>query len=241
MHRVPVKGLMTPDNIVNACQVKGMKPVCDYKKEKSKKCKNIGNNWYFSRKKDNQKNGIEPSKTKYAFFYESSKPKLNLGSSTRSATSSDSMGDTFCIAADKDFLKKHGVFKYNDRTITRTEVEGEMTNENIYKACNKENMRPVCDHNSHYDGLCERVGGSWYFSEPSHTKKVKLPSKSLEGAYMYSGTRNAKSSRKHLRLALDGLIPTIQMVTRCALRLSTSQISLNGKIGNSCVSEWLLK
>jgi len=199
LHRVQVKGMMTADNIVNACRVKGMKPVCDHKTASDDKCKKIGDG-FFSSKEENDRTGIPSSNTLFAFFYKkaTTTSRLNMGKwGDRESTPSDTMGDTFCVAADASFMKKQGIFKFNDRTLTRTVVTGEMSNANIFLACTKNSMRPICDNANEYDGLCEAIGGDWHFSDTKTTSQKGIPAEIVEGAYMYSGSD--KKSRKHMK------------------------------------------
>jgi hypothetical protein len=202
LHRVAVKGDMNGNNIVNACEARGMKPVCDHQNYKDKRCTNVGNSWHFSHSSHNKQHGIDVNKVKFAFFYtkNGNRALMNTGRGHRWSRAGDAEGDTFCVTADKDFLKKHGVFKYKGRVIQRTVVDGTMNSKNIYNACQKNGMRPVCDHANYYDGLCEQVGGNRHFSHPRHAKTMNLPSKSLEGAYMYAGqSHGGRKSLKHLK------------------------------------------
>jgi hypothetical protein len=205
MYRVKVNGAMTAKNIAKACKARSMKPVCDHQSYRDKKCKSVGNRWHFSHTSHNKQHGIEVSNVKWAFFYaKNDRSLLNNGRGHRWSRGGDKDGDTFCVKSDKDFLKKHGKFTFNNRKIQRLEVKGVMNSENIYAACVNNGMRPVCDHGNSYDGLCEvlhkKGNDKWHFHKSKDTKGQGIPKISMEGVYMYVGRqRGGSSSIKHLR------------------------------------------
>jgi hypothetical protein len=193
--RVRVKGYMTAGNILQACKKKKMKPVCDHSSYADGKCYMVGGSWHFSHPSHNKKYGVSKKKVVGAFFYtgrHGSGSLLNTGRTHKWATRNRSRdGDTFCVVRGKNFKTKH---KFSGAVMHRVQVQGVMNSNNIFKACQKKKMRPVCDHASYADGRCLIIGGNWHMSHPSHSRGKGVPRNAVHGTFAYCGKANGQRS-----------------------------------------------
>jgi hypothetical protein len=167
--RVPVKGMMTSETILQACARKGLRPVCDHLSYTDGKCRMAASySFHMSYPAHNDQYGVPREKVLGAYFY-SGKANgqwsfLNMGYTHRWSGTKDINGDTFCVKKADETLT---TFEYAGRTLIRTPVSGTMTVRAIRTACTKlgTNYKPVCDQNSNADGRCIAIGGSENFRE----------------------------------------------------------------------------
>jgi hypothetical protein len=87
-------------------------------------------------------------------------------------------------------------FTYNGYDFKRVAVSGLMNSGNIYAACLRHGLRPVCDYPSYSNGKCRLVQNSnFYFSYPGHSKAhTSIDEKNLLGAYFYRGSSDTYTS-----------------------------------------------
>jgi hypothetical protein len=103
--RVPVVGMMTSSNMLDACAKIGQKPVCDYNTYSDGSCALVGQgSWHFSQPNHNKQYGIPVEKTLGAYFYSGNAngqwSLKNRGNDHSWSGTSDFDGDTFCAKKD---------------------------------------------------------------------------------------------------------------------------------------------
>merc|ERR1711988_360351 len=199
--RVRVMGFMTSANILDACAEADARPVCEHANYADGRCRLAGGAWHFAvygyaTRQLPDEDAI--FKTRGAYFYAG---QANNGLSIMSTgvqspdhkwsrKNIDRDGDTFCVSRPPGF-KAHTT--WNKHHLERVPVEGQMTSENLLKACAKRKMRPVCNHVNDADGQCLIVSGSWHMSNPKVTPTKAdqagsyIPRFLLRGSFMYSG------------------------------------------------------
>jgi hypothetical protein len=193
MERTVVDGPMTNENIRQACDRKGMAPVCDHSHYNDGKCRAFGN-WHFSYPPHARRRGIDHKKLTGAFFYTGPHGHgalQNTGSSHRWRSKHDGHMDTFCTAKPP----KPPSFSYLAYNMTRVQVSGVMNAKNIYTACKKKKLAPLCDHVHYYDGKCvaANAGSSWHFSYPHHDRQHGIYWKTLQNSFFYTGIHHTGS------------------------------------------------
>jgi len=74
-------------------------------------------------------------------------------------------------------------------------VKGWMNSHNIYHACKRNGMKPVCNHRSYFDHKCKLLGGNHHFSYPPHVRRHhKLSNEKLKWAFFYAGRAHHQRS-----------------------------------------------
>jgi len=190
MHRVVVKGVMNSDSIFKACQAKKMRPVCNHASYADGRCILIHSNWHFNHPHHARQHGVPRSLVHGTFTYcgfaNHKRSLFNRGNSHRWSNNNDKNGQTICLKSHRD----EAGFVYRHYHFLRVRVQGHMQSSNIFSACGKLKMRPVCDHANYADGKCRIVGGRWHFSHSHHARKYGLPLSKILGAYFYTGRAN---------------------------------------------------
>lgn len=188
--RVPVKGLMSSENIAKACGAKNLKPVCAHSSYYDGVCEIFGN-WWISHGSTAKKKGLSIGYIAGAYFYvgrnyRKTRSMQNAWNTHRWNTANrDKDGETICVTP-----KAESSFEYDGWKFKRLHVTGLMTSDNIYKTCAKAKMRPACAISSYADGRCRMIG-RWYLTLPSQVRKQGLSNLLFQGAYFYTG-RNQK-------------------------------------------------
>merc|ERR1740117_1351397 len=196
LHRTQVVGYMSSGNIRKACQKKSMKPLCDHMSYNDGLCKAIGGNWHFSHPSHDKSHKVDVNKVKWAFFYcgraNHQRSLINTGRTHKwTHTNRERDGDSYCVTRDKDFMKKHGTFKHNNFLLKRVQVPGIVNSKSIFAACQKKGLRPVCDHQTYFDGRCIVVTGRKHMSRKDNLKGVS-------DAYFYCGRANGNKALQHM-------------------------------------------
>merc|ERR1712072_81858 len=98
-YRIRVSGVMNAATIRQACNARGLKPVCDYNGYRDATCYASGRNLHFSYPPHDRQLGVSVSKMKGAFFYTGRHGRgslMNTGTSHRWMNNNDRNKDTFC-------------------------------------------------------------------------------------------------------------------------------------------------
>merc|ERR1711990_1385251 len=64
---------------------------------------------------------------------------------------------------------------------------------NIRRACQKNKMRPVCDHNAYRDSYCYNSGRNLHFSYPAHDRQLGVNPAIMRGVFFYTGRHHLGS------------------------------------------------
>jgi len=203
--RVRVVGKMTGENLIDACALKRMRPVCEHADFADGRCRIAGGAWHMAVTKDQERYGLNSQKVRNAYFYAGTANggltimATGLDKPDHLWSKKDDMdGDTFCVSRPAGFKTSA---TYNSHHLARTPVVGHMTGKNLIKACAERKMKPVCNHINDADGQCVIVGGKWHISDPkkgSHqedTVGARIPRQLLQGVFMYSGDTKGDKTR----------------------------------------------
>merc|ERR1712093_56236 len=112
----------------------------------------------------------------------------NTGSTHRWRNHNDRNKNTMCAKGGAAYA-----VTYKGTKFYKVQVSGIMNAANIRRACQKNKMRPVCDHNAYRDSYCYNSGRNLHFSYPTHDRQLGVNPAIMRGIFFYTGRHHLGS------------------------------------------------
>merc|ERR1712093_344846 len=112
----------------------------------------------------------------------------NTGSTHRWRNHNDRNKNTMCAKGGAAYA-----VTYKGTKFYKVQVSGIMNAANIRRACQKNKMKPVCDHNAYRDSYCYNSGRNLHFSYPAHDRQLGVNPAIMRGVFFYTGRHHLGS------------------------------------------------
>jgi hypothetical protein len=190
--RVRVKGRINSQNILKACQAKGLVPACDRSYYDDGKCIAISGNWHLSYPRDLRRYKINEKFFVDSALYCGSRPGnrgralVNNGRGRPSWTNGHQKDmDTVCtsVPPPPKPIRWHGFL------LQRMPIMGAATVDNMIKTCAAKKLKPVCDHPNWNDRCVKITKELKFISNGRQAKQMGLDFNFLRGAAVFTGRK----------------------------------------------------